>query len=152
MRCNTHPCIYFLFSFSQVPITQILKDLRKRRSLVLYLWVVLACVRGKKEEIEENESEEEEEGAAAVWVDWGQALALAAPPRMHLLCQIVRRGPDLHLRRPLIFTMIWPKRISHTWSLHWILFFLHCFRAGCVFAYVYHVQLNVGVYVDMWLI
>lgn len=119
----------FWFSFSQVPIIQTLRDLRKRRSLALYSWVVLECVRGKKEESEANEREEEEGegGAAAVWVDWVlQALAVAATPRVHLPCQIVRRGPDLHLHQPLIFMMTWTKRITHTqtppWSVHWIVY------------------------------
>lgn len=129
--------ILFCFSFSQVPITQILKDLRKRRSLALYSWVVLECVRGKKEENEREEEEVEEEGAAAVWLEWvEQAQAVVATPRVHLPCQIGRRDQDLHLHQPPIFTMTWPKRENT--NLHHdhytdFYFIIIDFRAGFIF-------------------
>lgn len=138
-----------------VLITQTLKDLRKRRSLALYSWVALECVREKKEPSEENEREEEEEveeAAVVVQVDWvGQAQAVAATPTVHLPCQIVKRDPDLHLRQLLIFMMTWTKR-SCTQTPIYFIFSSSSISKQNVIAYACPARRNVGFHAESWLV
>lgn len=123
---------YDVFSlYSQVPITQTRRDLRKRRNPARFSWAALEGVRGTKEWSEEKRREEERQEQVSARVEWLEAAAAAAAaPRIHWLWRTVKRDHDCQLHQHQLFMMSWTETkfsglCDLTENLRSFFFFLH---------------------------